>query len=138
MAEALAAAHARRVVHRDIKPGNVMLTKTGVKILDFGISAVTGDPDDDETGATFGTPAYVSPERLDGKPAEPATDVYALGVILFEMVTGEPPYPVDTWEELTAARAAGPVQPPGGSARRLPGSGRPVPGRRPGRAAHRG
>jgi hypothetical protein len=109
VAEALAAAHASRVVHRDIKPGNVMLTPTGVKILDFGISAVTGDPDDDETGATFGTPAYVSPERLDGRPAEPATDVYGLGAVLFEAVTGDPPYPVDTWAELAVARAAGPA-----------------------------
>ena len=108
VADALTAAHAAGVVHRDIKPGNVMLTPTGVKILDFGISAALGEPDDDETGATFGTPAYVAPERLDGKPAEPATDVYGLGVLLFEMVTGEPPYPVDTWEELAAARATGP------------------------------
>ncbi|MFI7546746.1 serine/threonine-protein kinase [Actinoplanes sp. NPDC049599] len=107
VAEALAAAHTSGVVHRDVKPGNVMLTPTGVKILDFGISAVTGEPDDDETGATFGTPAYVAPERLDGKPAEPATDVYGLGVLLYEMVTGQPPYPVDTWEELAQARAGG-------------------------------
>jgi eukaryotic-like serine/threonine-protein kinase len=107
VAGALIAAHASGVVHRDVKPGNVMLTPTGVKILDFGISAVTGEPDDDETGATFGTPAYVAPERLDGKPAEPATDVYGLGVLLFEMLTGQPPYPVDTWEELAAARAGG-------------------------------
>ena len=107
VAGALTAAHANGVVHRDVKPGNVMLTPTGVKILDFGISAVTGEPDDDETGATFGTPAYVAPERLDGKPAEPATDVYGLGVLLFEMVTGQPPYPVDTWEELARARARG-------------------------------
>jgi serine/threonine-protein kinase len=105
VAGALAAAHTSGVVHRDVKPGNVMLTPNGVKILDFGISAVTGEPDDDETGATFGTPAYVAPERLDGKPAEPATDVYGLGVLLFEMVTGQPPYPVDTWEELARARA---------------------------------
>ena len=114
VADALAAAHASGVVHRDIKPGNVMLTPTAVKILDFGISAATGEADDDETGATFGTPAYVSPERLDGKPAEPATDVYGLGVLLFEMVAGAPPYPVDTWAELAAARAAGPGElPPG-------------------------
>jgi eukaryotic-like serine/threonine-protein kinase len=108
VADALAAAHASGVVHRDIKPGNVMLTPTGVKILDFGISVAAGEPDDDETGATFGTPAYVAPERLDGRPAEPATDMYGLGVLLFEMVTGEPPYPVDTWEELAVARAKGP------------------------------
>ena len=107
VAQALGAAHDGGVVHRDVKPGNVMLTLTGVKILDFGISAATGDPDEDETGVTFGTPAYVAPERLDGKPAEPATDVYGLGVLLFEMVTGEPPYPVDTWEELALARTAG-------------------------------
>ncbi|WP_250002748.1 serine/threonine protein kinase [Actinoplanes sp. M2I2] len=108
VADALAVAHANGVVHRDIKPGNVMLTPTGVKILDFGISATAGEPDDDDTGSTFGTPAYVAPERLDGMPAEPATDVYGLGVLLFEMVTGDPPYPVDTWEELAAARATGP------------------------------
>ncbi|XVU22389.1 protein kinase domain-containing protein [Actinoplanes sp. CA-054009] len=107
VADALAAAHASGVVHRDIKPGNVMLTPTGVKILDFGISATAGEPDDDESGSTFGTPAYVAPERLDGMPSEPATDVYGLGVLLFEMVTGDPPYPVDTWEELAEARAAG-------------------------------
>jgi serine/threonine protein kinase len=111
VADALAAAHASGVVHRDIKPGNVMLTPTGVKILDFGISATAGEPDDDASGSTFGTPAYVAPERLDGMPAEPATDVYGLGVLLFEMVTGDPPYPVDTWEELAEARAGGPPRP---------------------------
>ena len=114
VASGLATAHARQVVHRDIKPGNIMLTPTGAKILDFGISAVTGAPDDDETGATFGTPAYVAPERLDGTPAEPATDVYAVGSVLFEMVNGEPPYPVDTWEEYAAARATPPGRLPDG------------------------
>ncbi|MET0415264.1 MAG: serine/threonine-protein kinase, partial [Actinoplanes sp.] len=112
VADALAAAHANGVVHRDVKPGNVMLTPNGVKILDFGISAPAGEPDDDDTGATFGTPAYVAPERLDGMPAEPATDVYGLGVLLFEMVTGDPPYPVDTWEELAEAKASGPGELP--------------------------
>ena len=114
VASGLATAHARSVVHRDIKPGKIMLTPTGAKILDFGISAVTGAPDDDETGATFGTPAYVAPERLNGTPAVPATDVYALGTVLFEMVNGEPPYPVDTWEEYAAARATTPGRLPDG------------------------
>ncbi|BCY12600.1 serine/threonine-protein kinase [Actinoplanes sp. L3-i22] len=114
VAGALAAAHAAGVVHRDIKPGNVMLCKGGVKLLDFGISAGVGEPDDDDTGATFGTPAYAAPERLDGKPAEPATDLYGLGVLLFEMVAGEPPYSVDTWEELAIAQQAGPTPLPAG------------------------
>ncbi|GAA2708846.1 serine/threonine-protein kinase [Actinoplanes palleronii] len=114
VAGALAAAHAAGVVHRDIKPGNVMLCKGGVKLLDFGISATAGEPDDDDTGATFGTPAYAAPERLDGEPAEPATDLYGLGVLLFEMVAGEPPYSVDTWEELAIARQSGPTPLPGG------------------------
>ncbi|WP_436529890.1 protein kinase domain-containing protein [Actinoplanes sp. HUAS TT8] len=117
VAGALAAAHAAGVVHRDIKPGNVMLCQGGVKLLDFGISAGVGEPDDDDTGATFGTPAYAAPERLDGKPAEPATDLYGLGVLLFEMVAGEPPYSVDTWEELAVARQSGPTPLPAG----LPG-----------------
>lgn len=112
VAEALAAAHAAGVVHRDIKPGNVMLCPGGVKLLDFGISAAAGEPDDDETGASFGTPAYAAPERLDGKPAEPATDLYGLGVLLFEMVTGDPPYDVNTWEELAAALVHGPTPMP--------------------------
>ncbi|GIF14322.1 serine/threonine-protein kinase [Actinoplanes teichomyceticus] len=114
VAAALAAAHAAGVVHRDIKPGNVMLCRGGVKLLDFGISATAGEPDDDDTGATFGTPAYAAPERLDGEPAEPATDLYGLGVLLFEMVAGEPPYSVDTWEELAQARQHGPSRLPGG------------------------
>ncbi|MFC7530649.1 protein kinase [Actinoplanes sp. GCM10030250] len=119
VAEALAAAHAAGVVHRDIKPGNVMLCPGGVKLLDFGISAAAGEPDDDDTGATFGTPAYAAPERLDGKPAEPATDLYGLGVLLFEMVAGQPPYSVDTWEELAAAQASGPARLPDGLPARL-------------------
>ena len=114
VASGLAAAHARRVVHRDIKPGNIMLTPTGTKILDFGISAAIGAPDDDETGSTFGTPAYVAPERLNGTPADPATDMYALGTVLFEMVNGEPPYPVDNWEEFAAARQGPPGRLPQG------------------------
>ncbi|MFJ8581160.1 protein kinase [Micromonospora sp. NPDC093277] len=109
VAEALAAAHRLGIVHRDVTPANVMMTQVGAKVLDFGIATRIGAPDEDEDGGTFGTPAYVAPERLDGAPAQPATDVYSLGVLLFEALTGHPPYRADTWEQLSTALAeAGP------------------------------
>jgi serine/threonine protein kinase len=104
VAEVLHAAHRRGVVHRDVTAENVMLTTDGVKLLDFGIAADIGQR---EEALTFGTPPYVAPERLVGSPASGSTDVYALGVLLFEMLTGAPPYRADTWEELELALADG-------------------------------
>ncbi|MDI1465995.1 protein kinase [Catellatospora sp. KI3] len=104
IAAALAAAHARDVVHRDIKPGNIMLTPTGAKVLDFGIAAMTGLPDA-HGGWVIGTPAYAAPERLHQAAANPAADVYSLGVLLVEMVTGRRLHPADTWEQVAALHA---------------------------------
>src|SRR5690606_34557269 len=100
VAEALAAAHRHGIVHRDVTTDNVMLTPVGAKVLAFGIATTVGAPDDDSEGLTFGTPAYVAPERLDGRRARPANDTYALGVLLYETLTGGPPFPAETWEEL--------------------------------------
>ena len=84
VAAALAAAHAHGIVHRDVTPANVMLSRTGVKVVDFGIAAAAGERDRE----VLGTPAYLAPEQRAGGPAQPATDVYALGLLLYHCVTG--------------------------------------------------
>jgi len=88
IAEALAAAHDKGIVHRDLKPGNVMLTKSGVKVLDFGLAKCITDPAETAATAAVGTPAYMAPEQWEGKPADARTDIYALGLLLNEMLTG--------------------------------------------------
>ncbi|MET7706613.1 serine/threonine-protein kinase [Micromonospora sp. NPDC005413] len=92
VASALAAAHAQELVHRDIKPGNVMLTPTGAKVLDFGIAAAAGESEIDFEGRLLGTPAYLAPERLQAGEVLPACDVYALGLLLRRVLTGRLPW----------------------------------------------
>ncbi|HEU4424360.1 MAG TPA: serine/threonine-protein kinase [Pilimelia sp.] len=113
IASALAAAHARGVVHRDITPANVILTPGGAKVVDFGISAVVGESDQAPDGSLLGTPAYVAPERLDAGTVSPATDVYALGVLLYRTLTGRLPWEAATTTQmLTAHRYADPAPMP--------------------------
>ena len=104
VAAALAAAHARDLVHRDVKPRNVMLTPAGVKVLDFGIAALAGQNSLDTHGQLWGTPANLAPEQLRGEPTYPAADVYALGLLLFECLTGTRAWPGTTVGEILAAR----------------------------------
>jgi serine/threonine-protein kinase len=104
IAAALAAAHRLGVVHHDIKPGNVMLTPDGVKVLDFGIAALTGAAAHDRL---VGTPTYAAPERLRHSPARPASDVYSLGVLLHEALTGRPPATLASWADAAAVHGDG-------------------------------
>jgi len=90
---ALSYAHERGIIHRDIKPGNVMLSSLGqVKLADFGIVLVTGSSDLTTTGQVIGTPSYMSPEQIRGEPLGPASDLFSLGVVMYEMVTGVKPF----------------------------------------------
>ncbi|MCX4389333.1 protein kinase [Micromonospora peucetia] len=100
---ALATAHARGVVHRDVTPGNIMLTATGVKVVDFGISALVGEKEKGPDGTLLGTPAYLAPERLDNGQVSPATDVYAVGLLLYRMLTGRLPWQASTTTQMLRA-----------------------------------
>ncbi|MEU8328082.1 serine/threonine-protein kinase [Micromonospora sp. NPDC048839] len=103
VSSALTTAHARGVVHRDVTPGNVMLTSTGVKVVDFGISALVGESEKGPDGALLGTPAYLAPERLDNGQVSPATDVYAVGLLLYRMLTGRLPWRATTTTQMLRA-----------------------------------
>ncbi|MFF5178569.1 serine/threonine-protein kinase [Micromonospora sp. NPDC000316] len=103
VSSALATAHSRGVVHRDVTPGNVMLTSTGVKVVDFGISALVGESEKGPDGTLLGTPAYLAPERLDNGQVSPATDVYAVGLLLYRMLTGRLPWEATTTTQMLRA-----------------------------------
>ncbi len=97
LARALDYAHRRGVVHRDVKPANVLLTPDGHPLLsDFGISRMVAETHLTQTGVSLGTPAYMSPEQAQGGAVDQRTDIYALGVIAYEMLTGRLPFQADT------------------------------------------
>ena len=119
MCAALARAHDLGVIHRDLKSDNILLTARGgrkdfVKILDFGLAAIARDPRLAPKGAVFGTPEYMSPEQARGEEAVPHSDLYALGVLLFEMLTGQLPFRSSDREQLLEMQRTAPAPRPRG------------------------
>ena len=112
---AVAAAHEAGIIHRDLKPSNILITQSAdhpavVKVLDFGIATFSADDDEDvivptQTNTVIGTPRYMSPEQHNGAELTPATDVYSLGVILYEMLTGTVPFSGATPAEIAQKHA---------------------------------
>jgi serine/threonine protein kinase len=116
--DVLAEAHALGIVHRDLKPSNIMLNERGVSVLDFGIAKVlTASADVTKTHATtesgliIGTPRYMSPEQCMGRPVGTASDLYSVGVIVYEMLSGEPPF-TDQLQSAVLVRQATAAPPP--------------------------
>ena len=112
VAAGLAHAHGRGLVHRDIKPENVLLTDDSVLLADFGIARVTGSNEKlTATGLSLGTPNYMSPEQAGGAQVDARADQYALACVLYEMLTGHPPFQGVSWQEVLGRHALDPVPP---------------------------
>jgi serine/threonine protein kinase len=118
IAEGLSAAHQKGVIHRDLKPGNIQLIERNgdsefVKIMDFGIAKITETNTNlTKTGMILGSPAYMSPEQASGKPVDHRTDIYAMGIILYEMLIGRPPFVGDSPTQILVAHVTQEPSPP--------------------------
>jgi serine/threonine protein kinase len=120
-AEGLAFAHERGIVHRDVKPGNIMVLADGrVKIMDFGIARLTEPAVKTQTGVLLGSPQYMAPEQIIGQPLDHRADIFSLGLVLYEMLTGAKPFQGEDIPELTFKVANLPAAPPSHLAPDLP------------------
>lgn len=121
--EAIGYAHSMNIVHRDIKPNNIMITEAeDVKVMDFGIARVLGSERMTREGSMIGTPEYMAPEQIRGMEVDPRTDIYALGILLYEMLTGRLPFMNQNQFELMRAHIELPPPSPRSYAPHLPES----------------
>src|ERR1700753_2177463 len=112
LCRALAGAHAQRIVHRDVKPPNILLSETGrVKVGGFGVAGLAEGSSGAGSATIVGTPAYMAPEQSRGRAVSPATDVYSAGVVLYEMVAGRRPFAADSVVELALCHLQDPPAP---------------------------
>ncbi len=117
VADALGFAHRNGLVHNDVKPGNILISPSGqVKVTDFGITTVIAKAKAEQTEGgkqmVFGTPSYLSPEQAQGKAVDPKSDLYSLGIVLYEMLTGTPPFTGSSPGEIAAAQVRERPKPP--------------------------
>jgi len=112
LSRALARAHVQNVVHRDVKPANVLLSSDGrIKVGDFGVARLAAGSSEAAGGTIVGTPRYMAPEQARGGAITPATDVYGVGVVLYEMLAGRPPFDGDSAVELALRHVNDPPPP---------------------------
>lgn len=111
--DALEHAHEKNIIHRDIKPQNIMLKKNGaIVVTDFGIAAGSREPSGDRSGKAVGTVDYISPEQAEGKSVDKRSDIYSLGIMMYEMITGHLPFTGDNPEDIAYQHVHSKVTPP--------------------------